>query len=345
MWRATVHPTHKTGSNQGLTMTDINGTYANMYLVFQNETYNGDNVPFALVDDGTQGSDPVHPAEENITISGAPSTLIVGQSDLTIAGLGNAGPQTFVYEGVYQTTTFDDGILVKSLGNNQYYFITNAAFDGSNNPAGAQLFQTNDAVPGPECFFAGTMILCPVGEVPVENLKPGDLVLTSDRARVPVRWIGRHTVSRLFTDPLRLLPIRVKAGAFDENVPCRDLLVSPDHALFIDGLLIHAAALVNGTSIVRESNVPMNFTYYHVEVDNHSLVLAENTPVETFVDNVDRTRFDNWGEYQALYPEGKAIVELPYARAKAYRQVPRLIREKLAERGVALYGANISSAA
>lgn len=89
---------------------------------------------------------------------------------------------------------------------------------------------------------------------------------------------------------------------------------------------------MNGTSIVRETDVPETFTYYHVELDDHSLILAENTPAETFVDNVDRLAFDNWDEYEALYPEGKPIVEMPYPRAKAHRQVPRSIRERLVER-------------
>jgi hypothetical protein len=94
--------------------------------------------------------------------------------------------------------------------------------------------------------------------------------------------------------------------------------------------------LVNGTSIVRETNTQPIFTYYHVEVDDHSLILAENTPAETFIDNVDRMNFDNWAEHQALYPEGKVIEELPYPRAKAHRQVPVATRVKLGERAQAI---------
>lgn len=187
------------------------------------------------------------------------------------------------------------------------------------------------------CFLPGVCIRTPSGETVVENLKRGDLVVTFDGRTVPVTWVGRQTVSTVFADPLRVLPIRIKAGALGENVPSRDLLLSPDHALFIDGVLVHAGALVNGTTIVRERNVPEILTYYHVEVDDHALILAENTPSETFIDNVDRLAFDNWDEHEALYPEGKAIVEMPYPRAKAHRQVPQKIRAHLAARSAALY--------
>ena len=190
------------------------------------------------------------------------------------------------------------------------------------------------------CFMPGTMIRTPDGEVAVESLECGDLVLTMDGRAAPVRWLGRQTVSTIFGNKERILPIRIKAGALDENTPSRDLLVSPDHALLVDGALIQAGALVNGTSILRETNVPRIFTYYHVELDDHCLILAENTPAESFVDNVDRLRFDNWAEHEALYPEGKAISELPYPRAKSQRQVPVSTRVRLADRGLAIGAVN-----
>jgi hypothetical protein len=193
--------------------------------------------------------------------------------------------------------------------------------------------------------MVGTMIRTPAGEVAVETLKRGDLVSTSDGRAMPVSWLGRQTVSTVFADPRRVLPIRIRAGALGENVPSRDLLLSPDHAIRVDDVLIQAGALVNETSIVRETNVPQTFTYYHVELDDHSLILAENTPAETFVDNVDRLAFDNWEEHEVFYPEGKAIIELPYPRAKAHRQVSRSIREQLAERERLLIGVKAKAVA
>ena len=106
----------------------------------------------------------------------------------------------------------------------------------------------------------GTLVATPDGERAIETLAIGDLVLTNEGRAMPVRWVGRQTVSTRFADPLRVLPIRVAAGALAENLPVRDLLVSPDHALLVDGILVQAGALVNGTTIRRETQVPVVFT-------------------------------------------------------------------------------------
>ncbi|MGJ4952594.1 Hint domain-containing protein [Bradyrhizobium sp. HKCCYLS20291] len=221
------------------------------------------------------------------------------------------------------------GIIVQGP-NGTYYFLTDSPYSGNLNGVNGKLTITSYETT--ICFYAGTQIKTPDGEVAVETLKRGDQVRTHDGRVATVDWLGVQTVSLRFADRLRVLPIRIKAGALGDNVPARDLLVSPDHAILVEGALIHAGALVNGTSIVRETDVPTTFTYYHVEVEDHSLILAENTPAETFVDNIDRLHFDNWAEHEALYPNGKPINELPYPRAKSHRQVPVATRVMLAAR-------------
>ncbi len=187
------------------------------------------------------------------------------------------------------------------------------------------------------CFLEGTSIATASGSVKVESLNRGDMVMTADGVEAPVRWVGRRQVSKTFADPMQAAPIRVSAGALGENLPARDLFVSPGHALFIDGVLVQASALVNGTSIVRETNMPESYTYYHVELANHALVLAEGVAAETFIDNASRMNFDNWAEHEALV-DVAPIAEMAYPRAQSARQVPVAILQKIASRSVRQFG-------
>lgn len=178
------------------------------------------------------------------------------------------------------------------------------------------------------CFLKGTHIATAQGAIEVQNLRAGDMVLTAQGEAKPIRWLGRSTISPRFADPLRAAPIRITAGALADNLPVRDLLVSPAHAMFIDGVLVQAGALVNGTSIRREAKGEDNFTYYHVELDSHDLILAENTACESFIDNIDRMNFNNWAERESSEP----MVEMAYPRAKSARQVPSALRQQIAAR-------------
>jgi len=261
-----------------------------------------------------------------------------GVISLTYTGNGN-GPSDATWSAILDGITYNN-TSDEPLGTTHTITLTGATNHDGAYGSTTSGHETIDVT----CFYAGTMIRTPDGEEAVETLQPGDLVLTAEGVAAPVRWLGRQTVSVVFADKLRVLPIRIREGALGENVPSRDLLVSPDHALFVDGVLAQAGALVNERSIVREINVPGVFTYYHIELDEHALIFAENTLVESFVDNVDRIGFDNWREHEALYPTGKSVADLPYPRAKAYRQVPTGVRAKLSARANAI-GAAIAAVA
>ncbi len=185
------------------------------------------------------------------------------------------------------------------------------------------------------CFMPGTLIATPSGERAIETLSIGDDVLTADGRAVPVRWIGRQTIAARFANPDRNLPIRIRAGALGDGLPVRDLLVSPTHALLVDGILVNAGALVNGTTIRREDDVPEVFTYYNVECAAHELILAEGVAAESFVDNVSRDTFDNGAEHAALYGE-VSIPEKDLPRAASHRQVPAATRQRLAQVAAAM---------
>lgn len=153
------------------------------------------------------------------------------------------------------------------------------------------------------CFAAGTRIATERGHVVVEDLREGDLVHTVlGKQTMPIAWIGhRHVDCARHPKPATVWPVRISAGAFGPGQPCRDLLLSPDHALFIYGVLIPVKYLINGDSIAQ---VPMDsVTYYHVELGHHDVVLAEGLPVESYLDAGDRCNFDLTDEMIRLHPD------------------------------------------
>lgn len=183
------------------------------------------------------------------------------------------------------------------------------------------------------CFLEGTMIATPEGEKAVQDLRAGDRVLTADGGISTVQWLGEQPVETSLSNPSKVNPIRIRAGALAENVPARDLLVSPDHAIGIDGYLVNASALINGSSITREARMPTDgFTYFHVETGTHELLLAEGCAAESYVDFVGRDGFVNGAERT----EAPAIPEMAAPRISAARHLPPALRDALARRAEAL---------
>jgi len=161
---------------------------------------------------------------------------------------------------------------------------------------------TDTTVTDIACYLLGTMILTPTGERPVETLAIGDLVSTHTGQSRPIRWIGRRGYAgRFVAGQTRVLPILIRQDALQDGVPHRDLMVSPQHAMYLDGVLIPASALVNGRSIIQVPAMDQ-VDYFHIELDTHDVIIAEGAPSETFVDDGSRAIFHNAHEYGQLYP-------------------------------------------
>jgi len=182
------------------------------------------------------------------------------------------------------------------------------------------------------CYGLGTLIETDEGDVVVESLVIGDKVRTMSGALRSIKWIGRRAYAGRFIAMNRdILPVCFKAGSLGENLPRRDLLISPHHAMYIDGLLIEAKDLVNGVSIVQAATVE-RVDYFHIELDSHDVIIAEGALSETFIDDESRAMFHNAMDYRALYPNEAPVEPLYCAPRIDEGQALEAIRIRLSAR-------------
>jgi hypothetical protein len=166
----------------------------------------------------------------------------------------------------------------------------------------------------PPCFAAGTRIATPRGEVPVEALRMGDEVTLASGGAAPIVWIGLRRVDcRSHPEPHQVWPVRISRGAFAPGVPRRDLFLSPDHAVFAEGVLIPIKHLLNDESIRQVARDTV--TYFHLELPAHDVVLADGLPVESYLDTGGRISFENAGRVVALFPAFSSLAWEAYGYA------------------------------
>ena len=151
------------------------------------------------------------------------------------------------------------------------------------------------------CFAAGTRIATPRGLAAVERLRAGDQVLTVSGALRPIKWIGHRRVDcHRHPAPERVWPVHIAAHAFGEGRPRRSLLLSPDHSVFIEGVLIPIKFLINDETVAQIELEQIH--YYHLELARHDVVLAEGLPTETYLETGGRAAFEN-ADVMQLHPD------------------------------------------
>jgi hypothetical protein len=226
---------------------------------------------------GTGTNDFFQITGNNNTVSGsegADTVYLLGGTGNSLAGDGG-GDALFIPGGFSTVSSAGGSTIINAYGGNQ----TISGFE-------------NVLV----CFGEGTDILTAHGEVRVEALRSGDVVATLSGRGVPMKpvlWVGRRRVVLAGNPNAGLLaPIRIAAGALGEGAPHRDLLVSPDHCLYVDNSLVPARLLVNGETITVEHGLA-EVTYFHVELEGHDVLLANGAAAESWLDAGNRAWFEN----------------------------------------------------
>ena len=285
------------------------------------------------IDDFADGAETAGQQDFNAAIAG----LQVGDLiQISASGLGNYingidGASPEAYDSSTQTTTLDltdGGTEVAALTLDGDY--SASMFDVTTSDDGNYIDINDETAP---CYCAGTLIMTADGQRAVETLGIGDRVVTHAGVSRPIKWIGRRSYRGRFVRGRKdILPVCVKAGALDNDLPKRDLWISPNHAMYLDGMLIEAKDLVNGVSIVQAESVEQ-IEYFHIELDSHDVIIAEGAPSESFIDDDSRGMFHNTQQYRTLYPDALAVVGARYC-------APRLdegyevetIRQRIARR-------------
>lgn len=211
-------------------------------------------------------------------------------------------------------------VITDDLTGQRYYFLSDRQVS----------FETMDAVPNgampvdnirnkdnpPLCFLRGTLIETPTGPRQIQALQAGDLVIT-DQGPQPIRWIGSsHLAPTDLILDRSLWPVRIRAGALGNDLPTRDLVVSPNHRIVLSGwslemhlgldsALCAAKHLTNGLSIAAwlpDEGVD----YFHIMFDSHLLVRAHGILSESLYLGAQALRHvgpEGLAELTRLFPE------------------------------------------
>ena len=219
------------------------------------------------------------------------TTVTFNPNDFVVAGADNVT----LTNGRYTVTDADLGTVVNDVANLEFTPIrpdrTSISYSLSDANASA-VFTDAITIPAPLCSLRGSRIATPTGEVPVERLEAGDVILTFRGEARNVVWIGTGQVIATPGRRNAATPVIVRKGALAENVPNHDLHITKAHGLYFDGALIPAEFLVNHRSILWDDKTQV-VTLYHVELGTHDILIANGAPAETYRDDGNRWLFQN----------------------------------------------------
>ena len=211
---------------------------------------------------------------------------------------------------------------------------------------------------GCHCFLKGTMIRTADGDRKIEDLTLSDLLPTVFGGICSIQWIGRYSVKK--SNPTKawvkdVLPVRVARSALGPDMPHANLCVTKAHALLIDGVLVTAGSLINGTTItLYDAREHDELEFFHITLARHDVIYAEGAPCETLLnDDVDAGDFAGCLRQDGLlttkeapcapllsFNGGRSEIKSRFRSAISpwidRRQKLDIIRDELEDRGIAL---------
>lgn len=223
-------------------------------------------------------------------------------------------PGTYV-TGNYNLTNTNGATLGELLladGGAIQIIYPGSTYDGSyieTGPESSGLYIDSYYAANVSCFLAGSMINTPNGLIAVEDIKVGDYIVCYNEDQQENRtviWTGYNTVSvnALLPEDEANYPVRVLKNAIADNVPSKDLLVTQEHCLLINNQFIPVRMLVNNSTIFYDHSIT-EYTYYHIETETHSVIMADGTLTESYLDTGNRASFKSNGNIVSIVNKKK----------------------------------------
>ncbi|CAM3891539.1 Hint domain-containing protein [Bordetella tumulicola] len=258
---------------------------------------------------------------------GAPTFAVtnLGVGDSIAVGTRTNGTFTYDAESSTGTLTYPGGLLGATTVTFDIQNLSQADYDAIIADNGGSNSGFGEFV-SPVCFLRGTMIETTKGEVAVEDLVAGDIVIGQSGERT-VKWVGfRKTFTKQIPADRRAehMPIRIVRDAIAENVPSKDIVVSPGHHVLVEGKLVRAQDLVNGKTIYQETH-HISYEYFHVELDQFDVISAHGLMSESWADGGNRDYFQN-ADVAALRPEDRQRRRADRPGFVALRKGPEVVR-------------------
>ncbi len=247
--------------------------------------------------DGGAGDDNILGGEgQDTLVSGGGNDIAEGGQASDLFTFSSGGAHTII--GGEDADNSDLDVLDLSGLDRAQYILT----EGAPEAGSIEFFDANGASIGITtyseieeviiCFTPGTRIATRRGEVPVQQLKVGERVLTRDNGEQELRWVGRRNLNRAdLTRMPAYFPILIRTGALGPDAPMRDMCVSPNHRMLITSELAEvmfgerevlvAAKHLTGLDGVEVQPTP-KVSYIHLMFDRHEVVLADGVWAESF---------------------------------------------------------------
>ncbi|GBQ11775.1 outer membrane protein [Swaminathania salitolerans LMG 21291] len=233
-----------------------------------------------------------------LTISGMENGGTVGTAIIGWSGSGPGNSDRIALAGVspagaIYTYPSNDQVVI-TLGNGKTVTLT---IPGVRSTGFLLVSDGSGGAFAEVCFLAGSMIRTEEGDVPIETLRIGDTITTHDwrtnrPATRPVAWIGkaRCQIRPHLPENAAGYPVRVLKDAISDGVPYKDMLITAEHCLFFEGKFIPVRMLVNGRSIFYDTSITA-YDYYHVETEDHAVIMADGMLTESYLDTGNRSAF------------------------------------------------------